>query len=508
MIEKSDLENIPNELMIIGSLYKNPELYISYGSAIKSKYDFAGDGARFFYDCFEVIYKTISEKINETKINSFMIQDDERLKEYKRYGGYKSINDWMELCDVNDFENYFAILKKYSLVREFYRNGYNVEKLINHKKFDIWTASDIFKMLRSKVDKIHTVILSNQESIILNENAERDIQSYVLKPQSGLPYPWQVVDEMFKGMRMKKAVLNGFLSNEGKTRNLIMLMSYIALVKKKPVLIMSNEMDEEDLKSCLITTVTNNDCFRKLHGVKLRKPEGEIVLGKYRDFKGDFIERKKDSNGIYIEEEKNYIERLKRDSDEYNQMLEIGKWIDGQKEKLIFFKNVGTDYSDQTLEFEIRKHKLLYGINYFAYDTMKGFRTDDWMTVKQSFTKLKELMNELETWGWFVFQLADQAVHMDIFDLTSNEIANAKQIKHPVDYMLLGKRIYPNEYYKYKYIPLDQWGEPRPIPLDPDKQFFSFRIEKNRNGSKAYYPVFEYDLDYNIWDNIGVLVRA
>jgi replicative DNA helicase len=400
LIEKSELENIPNEIMLVGSFYKSPELYISYGSSIKSKYDFAGEVTKFFYDCFEVFYQTMSQKINETKINSFMFMDDERLQTYKKYGGFKTINDWMNLSEPEDFDNYFAILKKYSLVREFHRGGYNVEKLVKHKKFDIWSAQDIFKMLRSKVDKIHTVILSNQESVILNENAEKDIKSYVIKPQAGLPYPWVVIDEMFKGMRLGKAVLTGFLSNEGKTRNLVMLMSYIALIRNKPVLIMSNEMDEEDLKSCLITTVANNECFQKLHGVKIKKMEGEIVLGKYRDHNGVMIERKKDKEGeIYIESEEDFLARLERESDEYNDMLKIGQWIDSRKEKLIFFKNVGTDYSDQTLEFEIRKHKLLYGVDYVAYDTMKGFRTDDWMTVKQSFTKLKELMSELNIAG-------------------------------------------------------------------------------------------------------------
>jgi hypothetical protein len=240
----------------------------------------------------------------------------------------------------------------------------------------------------------------------------------------------------------------------------------------------------------------------------MRKMEGEIVLGKYRDKNGAFIQREKDENDIYVEGEEDFLNRLERDSEEYRNIIKIGQWIDSRKEKLIFFKNVGTDYSDQTLEFEIRKHKLLYSVDYVAYDTMKGYRTDDWMTVKQSFTKLKELMSELNIWGWFVFQLADQAVHMDIFDMSSNEIANAKQIKHPVDYMLLGKRIMPSEYHKYKYLPNDYWGTSKGMPLDLSKKYFLLKPEKNRGGNKSNYPIFEYDLDYNIWDNVGIVIRA
>jgi hypothetical protein len=315
------------------------------------------------------------------------------------------------------------------------------------------------------------------------------------------------MDEMFRGCRLGKAVLNGFLSNEGKTRNLIMLFAYLALVKNQPVLIMSNEMDEEDLKSCLITTIINNECFQDLHKIKMKKPEGEIVLGKYRDGNGNFIEREKDEWDVYTETEEDYTARVYQQSDEFKNVVKVGQWIEDRKDKLIFFKDVGDDYSDERLEFEIRKHNLVYGIKYVAYDTFKGFRTDDWMTVKQSFTKLKELTKEIGIFLWGVFQLTDDSVNVDIFDLSSNNISNAKQIKHSTDYMLLGKRINADEYGKYQYLNLNSYGTPGLSQLDPNKKYFAMKPEKNRAGSKSNYILFAYDLDYNTWNNVGILQR-
>lgn len=80
---------------------------------------------------------------------------------------------------------------------------------------------------------------------------------------------------------------------------------------------MSNEMDEEDLRSCLITTVINNKEFQDLHGVYINKPEKEIVLGVYHDNDGNIIRRKIDDDGIYIESNDEYIRRIKDTSDEY-----------------------------------------------------------------------------------------------------------------------------------------------------------------------------------------------
>jgi replicative DNA helicase len=505
--EEKELRNITNEILVVGSFYKQPDLSVSYNGFMRPTYDFDDEATRFYYETFDLMYKTFSQSMDEVKINAFMAQNDVRFNTYKKYGSYKTIQDWMKLADSEDFKNYFETLKKYSLVREYHRKGYNVQKILAHKKFPEWKAIDIYKLMRSKVDKISTVILANQDSVILNEGATKDIFSYLVKPQAGLAYPWYIINEIFRGCRLGKAVLNGFLSNEGKTRNIVMLFAYIALVKNQPVLIMSNEMSEEDLKSCLITTVINNQCFRDLHKIDIVKPEIEIVLGRYRDSNGNFIERKIDDDGNFIESEDEFTVRVYQESEEFKKVVEIGKWIEERKEKLIFFRDVGDDYSDERLEFEIRKHNLVYGIKYFAYDTMKGYRTDDWMTVKQTFTKLKELVKETNVFLWSVFQLTDESVHLDIFDFSSNQIANAKQIKHPVDYMLLGKRLNQEEYHKYQYLNLNTWGEPLVCYLNPNKKYFAMKVEKNRSGNKSYFPLFEFDLDLNVWDCIGALQR-
>ena len=44
-----------------------------------------------------------------------MTEDDERLRLYKQYGGWKTIESWMQLSRAEDFKNYYDVLKKYSL---------------------------------------------------------------------------------------------------------------------------------------------------------------------------------------------------------------------------------------------------------------------------------------------------------------------------------------------------------------------------------------------------------
>jgi hypothetical protein len=43
--------------------------------------------------------------------------------------------------------------------------------------------------------------------------------------------------------------------------------------------------------------------------------------------------------------------------------------------------------------------------------------------------------------------------------------------------------------------------------LNPNKKYFAMKVEKNRSGNKSYFPLFEFDLDLNVWDCIGALQR-
>jgi len=508
ILEEKEPRNIQNEILLVGSFYKNPDLYVSWGQYIRSKYDFDDEATKFYYDCFELMYKTFTQSFDETKVNTFMSQDKDRLKIYKKFGAYKTITQWMSLADIEDFKNYFDIVKKYSLVREYQRNGYPVQKILQHKQFNEWSAQDIYKMIRAKADKIHTVILANEESVVLNENVEQTINGFIFKPQMGLEIPWRQINEMFRGCRLGKVVFSGYLSNEGKTRNLMKLLAYIALVKNEKFLLLSNEMDEEDLRSALITTVVNNKEFKELHGIDIIKPEKEIVLGLYKDDNGKFITRSCDKHGNFIESEEDYIKRIFKNSNEYRKIIEIGKWIDSKKDKQIFFKDVGMDYSNTTLEFEYRKHNIIYGVKYAGYDTLKGFGSDDWQSVKQTATKLKEIMKELKMFLWAVFQLTDDTVWTDIFELSSNNIANAKQIKHIADMLIIGKRIPKEDYNKYQYISNDScWGEPIAYDLNYSKNYFALKIDKNRGGNKDIIPLLEIDLNLNTWYEIGYLIK-
>ena len=494
IIEDVKITNIQAEICLVGAMFQNPDLYVTYGNAMRSKYDFSDEAVRFFYDSFETYYLTFSETVDETKMNVFMSQDEGRLRLYQKYHGWKTIQQYIDLSDKDDCKNYFNIVKKYSLLREYARNGFPSDKIIQSKKFDKFSASDIYRII-------------GDEAVDLTINNETQLEKYLNAPNFGLPFPWQMYNEYFLGMRNEKLLLEGFTSNSGKSRKLMFLAAYTALVQHQKFLFISNEMGEEDLRSCLMTTVINNKPFQELHGVKLQKPEKEIVLGVYHDRQGDIIRKRIDENGIVIETNEDFIKRVKEESDEYWQCVKVMQWIDKNDNGNLMFKDVGDDYSTRRIEFELRKAKVVNGIKYYGYDTLKSYKTEDWADLKQTTTRLKELTKELKMFGFVVYQLTDSTIETDVMALSSLNIASAKSIKHVCDMLTIGKAIDKSLYYKYQYIAYDDdWGEPTPHELDLSKTYFAIKIDKNRSNKRGEIMLFEINLDYNIWNNIGYLV--
>ena len=266
-----NIANVTNEILIVGCIYKQPDLLIEYGAYIRSKYDFSDEATKFFYDNAENMYYHHTQTFNKTTINTYFASDTSKLNLFKKFGGFKTISNWIDLAVIEDMDKTFDVLKKYSLLREYQRQGFNVDKIIEHKRFDTFNALDIYRMVRGMADRVHTVILTNQESEILNTNITSMVNEHLLVPDMGIYLPFPILNDLFRGIKYKTMTCVGMLSNAGKSRFMFRILANVALVKKQKVGVLLNEMTIERMRLCLLVTVINNDEFKELHGVNITK---------------------------------------------------------------------------------------------------------------------------------------------------------------------------------------------------------------------------------------------
>lgn len=504
-----ELANVQSEMLVIGSFFKDPTLYLTYSTSIVPKYDFSDKTCEFLWELFSDYYVSYSEEFTEIKLNTFASMAPERFKKYRSEGGYKTIKEYMGLADPNDFKNYFETFKKYSLLRAFDKAGYDVSKIIAHKNFQSLTSSDVCRIVRGTIDKVANKVQAIDEPSVLSENAVSYIDRFLRTPSKGVSGPWPYIQKYYRGLLPGNVLMTGALSNSGKGRNLVYLIAYLTLVQKQKILLLANEMSEEAIKLNFLVTCINAPEIQELHGIKgISKPERELALGSFKDDEGRYIYRKMDSNGDYIESEEDFAQRVRDNSTEYRNIQKIMHWVESESEGKFLFKNIGASYEDEVLELEIKKAYTIYGCDGIAYDTLKCSGVEDFAKLAATGTKITEWIHGTKLYCICTFQLTDSTWDIPIESLTSQSIASSKRLMHVADQLQMWKHLTAEDKNNYVCVSEDEsWGEPVEHSLDQNKNYVGLKIVKNRLGSKGELICFEVHMNENIWTEIGVLKK-
>ncbi|MCI8444650.1 MAG: hypothetical protein HFJ37_05865, partial [Clostridia bacterium] len=222
-------------------------------------------------------------------------EDDEILNIYKSIlftegGPYTPEKAKSGFNFAKDTEKSYRL--KSELKKEAKEENYNMEKIyINLKKLFVLRKNYLaipIKEIQDKVVEIRDYILYDKMTVEEVANAvvqvndtekfkraviSKDLTDFLQMGDNnltnGLPLPFPILTSVFKGIRKGETMAFSMPSNSGKSRFTIDIAAHTALVHKKKVLIISNEMSEEKMRLCLITTIINNPAIQELHGQKI-----------------------------------------------------------------------------------------------------------------------------------------------------------------------------------------------------------------------------------------------
>ncbi len=342
---------------------------------------------------------------------------------------------------------------------------------------------------------------------ILSRNLVRFLESGENELANGLDYPFPIITQVFKGIRKGETMAFAMPSNSGKSRLTIDIAAYTSLVHKKKVLVISNEMSEEKMKLCLITTILNNPEIQKIHGQKVEISETELLEFK---FKPDNIkDAKLDENGYILKEEKEtqtqFVQRLSKISSQFNKVITAIEWASKQMNNSIYFINI-TDHTNDELQKVITNYYYKEKIEYVFYDTLKTDTANigNPEEIKKTATILSNLAQNFDMFICSSLQLSENTT-MPI-NLNVNDLAVSKTVKEVLDTLCLFKQISRDDYDKYEYS--KQEVDTKFFNLEksknPDVRYYACVIDKNRAGAKPKL-VFKLNLAYTSWEELGYL---
>ena len=296
-------------------------------------------------------------------------------------------------------------------------------------------------------------------------------------------------------------------SNAGKSRLTIDIAAYTAIVHKKKVLVISNEMSEEKMKLCLITTVLNNPEIQKLHGQKVHVSETELLEFKFKPDDPKTCEVDKD--GYVLKEidetQAKFVKRLLKVSTEFVKVIQAIDWVSKQIKNQIYFINI-TDHTNDELKKVIINYFYKEHIQYIFYDTLKTDTANigNPEEIKKTATILSNLAQNFNIFICSTLQLTENKT--DPINLDVNDLAVSRTVKEVLDTLCLFKQINRDDLDKYEYSlkEVDTKFFDLEKSSDPDVRYYSCVIDKNRAGAKPKL-VFKLNLAYNSWEELGYL---
>ena len=494
-----ELSNPELEQDFIGILLDNPKLI--------SKYYFIFDDCIFEDDAMLNIYKSIlfnegSKYSSEKAKDKFNFsKDSEEVYELK--------NKLRKKARENEFnvEEIYDELKKLFILRKAYTE--TPERNVQEKIVEITEYELYDKMSPEEVkDTIDQVKVTQKfKSAVLSDELVEFLESGENELANGLSYPFPVITEVFKGIRKGETMAFAMPSNCGKSRLTMDISAYKALVHQKKVLVISNEMSEEKMKLCLITTILNNPEIQKIHGQDIHVSETELLEFKFRpDNKKD---AKLDENGYVLKEEGEtqgqFVRRLFKISTDFNKTIKAIDWASKQINNSIYFINI-TDHTNDELKKVIVNYYYKEHIEYVFYDTLKTDTSNigNPEEIKKTATILSNLAQNFNIFICSSLQLAENATSP--INLDVNDLAVSRTVKEVLDTLCLFKQISREHLDEYEYSLKEVDTEFFDLEKsdDPDVRYYSCVIDKNRAGAKPKL-VFKINLAYNSWVELGYL---
>ena len=495
------LRNYALEKDFVGMLLNDPKLM--------SKYYILSDECYFDNKIFLEIYKGI------------VFTEGEAYTPYIAKSGYNfgknnyEINQVKEClkyeyeykCEKLNMEKIYVEIKKLFILRKNYTSmpiksiQDGIVKITEYKLYDQMSEEEVKSAVNQVMvtDKFKQTILSNE------------LTDFFVKGNNnltnGLEFPFRIISSVFKGIRRGETMAFAMPSNAGKSRFTINIASYVAFIHKKKVLVISNEMSEEKMKLCLITTILNNEAYQKLHGQKIHKSESELLEFKFRP---DSLENVKvDENG-YVLKEKNetqekFVKRLKNISEEFRMTLRAMDWVKEQTENSIYFVNI-TNHTNDELQKIIMNYYYKEEIHYMFYDTLKTDTENigNGEEIKKTATMLSNLAQNFGLFIGSTIQLNENLTTP--INLTVNDLAVSKTVKEVLDTLCLVKQINNDHLGDYEYSCQEVGAPFNNLKKfdDPDVRYYACVVDKNRAGAKPKV-LLRLNLAYNFWEELGYL---
>lgn len=227
------------------------------------------------------------EKITAVDIDNYLAQYPANYKIWEQHNGFEYMQAAIDTANVKVYTNNYWRLKKFAMLRDYTLAGVDVTTLYDYNLVDLKQQEEQMKALDKMnldqmVDHFQLRMLDlrdkwsigeKRRTFMAGDGMDNLLQKLREEPEMGYPFRNGFYNAIFRGQRFKKFMLRSAGTGVGKTRFSIGDMTNIAVdqlwdyTEKAyvsngnpiPVLIISTELEQQELQTGILAFVSGVD---------------------------------------------------------------------------------------------------------------------------------------------------------------------------------------------------------------------------------------------------------
>ncbi len=269
----------------LGALCKEPKLLFSEDVDLKPD-DFEEKFYKSIYSAINnmIVSNPEVSSITAVDIDNYLAPSESHYKTFTDNDGFNFISNAIENSNVDLFESNYSWIKKFSLLRDFNRNGFDISSIYNPLNPDMEqtkeqidnlrkiTLDDITKHFSLKLLNVTNSwdITSSHKSYQINEDIDGLLDSLNEDPVYGYSFANQYYNTIFRGMQFGKVLCRSAGTGGNKTRtalsDMVMVaceeffdlstMKYKSIGPSMPCTFISTEIDLKQIQVTLLAIVS------------------------------------------------------------------------------------------------------------------------------------------------------------------------------------------------------------------------------------------------------------
>lgn len=234
MIDKNCVQQV------LGSLMLNPSFLVESDKYNLIPQDFADSFTRKIFKAIYTLYTGGAEVIRPIDIENMFAQDPGNKVLFEQSNGIEYLQDLQEMAEVSNFSFYYNQLKKFNLLRDLKKNGFDispfyVENLTDpraleiNRAFNELTPQDIIAKLKGNLLHLENEYAQGEAVQIgnISDDILELIDGFGSTDTVGMPVQGKFYNEVIGGARKGTFTVRSAGSGVGKTRSAVMDACYL-----------------------------------------------------------------------------------------------------------------------------------------------------------------------------------------------------------------------------------------------------------------------------------------